>query len=134
MNLDPKSSLRESKFDPESKIKNWPWVIIQIQKNNKIYPESKIKTNLELKIQDQNCEPESMSSKHFFLDHFMDVASNNIFFEAILRNCILTWHSFGATFRSCISTLSLWGNSTELYSQNIFFKTTLWSRIIQKSL
>ena len=86
--------------------------------------------------------------KHFFIKHFADVASNNILFEAILWNCILTQHSFAATFRSCIPTLSffrqfygivfskhfLWGNSTKLYFQNISFKTTLQSRIIQKSL
>ena len=61
----------------------WPWVIIkrikirpwvenqdlilshhQNSKNNKIDPESKIKSDPELKIQDQNCDPESMSSKH----------------------------------------------------------------------
>ena len=42
MNLDLESSLGESKIDPESKIKSDP----------------------ELKIQDQNCDPESMSSKH----------------------------------------------------------------------
>jgi hypothetical protein len=69
--------------------------------------ESKIKSDPELKIQDQNCDPEVISSKHFFLEHFADVASNNILFEAILRNCILTQYSFGTTFQSCISTLSL---------------------------
>jgi hypothetical protein len=109
MNLDPESSLRESKFDPESKIK------INLESSSKFKKKikkstpskKKIKSDPELKIQDQNCDPESMSSKHFFLEHFADVASNNILFEAILRNCILTRHSFGATFRSCIPTLSL---------------------------
>ena len=72
-----------------------------------------------------------MSSKHFFIEHFADVASNNILFEAILWNCILTRHSFGATFRSCIPTLSLWGNSTELNSQNISFEAILQNCILK---
>ena len=54
-------------------------------------------------------------------------------FEAILRNCILTWHSFGVTFRSCIPTLSIWGNSREFYSQNISFEATLQSCILTLS-
>ena len=77
---------------------------------------------------------EVASQSYFFLEHSAEVASNNILFEAILWNCILTWHSFGAAFRSCIPTLSLWGNSTELYFQNISFKTTLRSLIIEKFL
>ena len=72
-----------------------------------------------------------MSSTHFFLEHFADVASNNILFVAILRNCILTRHSFRATFWSCIPTLSLWGNSTELYSQNISFEAILRNCILK---
>ena len=72
-----------------------------------------------------------MSSKHFFLEHFTGVASNDILFETILRNCILTRHSFGATFWSCIPTLSLWGNFTELYSQNISFEEILQNCILK---
>ena len=115
---------------------------------SRIALESKIKSDPKSKNQNQNCDPEPMSSKYFFLEHSEDVASNDILFEAILWNCILTRHSFGATFRSCIPTLSLWGNSTKLYSQNISFwgnstklysqnisfKTTLRSCIIQKTL
>ena len=63
MNLDPESSLGESKFDPESKIKIDPESSSKFKKI-KNDPESKIKSDPELKIQDQNCDPESMTSKH----------------------------------------------------------------------
>ena len=62
MNLDPESSLGESKFDPELKIKIDPESSSKFKKQ--IDPESKIKFDPKLKIQDQNCDPESMSSKH----------------------------------------------------------------------
>ena len=100
---------RKSRINHESTSK--------FKKKKKIDPEAKIKSDPKWINQNQNCDFESMSSKRFFLKHSAEVTSNNILFEAILRNCILTRHSFGATFWSCIPTLS--------------FEAILWNCILK---
>jgi hypothetical protein len=76
-----------------------------------------------------------MSSKHFFLDHFADVGSNNILFEAILQNCILTWHSFGATFWSCIPIEAILRNCIlKLFPSKQLFGVVLYKNLFEAIL
>ena len=58
------------------------------------------------------------------------VFSQNISFEAILRNCILKKFLWGNS-TELYSHNSFWGNFTELYSQNISFEATLRSYILK---
>ena len=56
--------------------------------------------------------------------------SQNIHCKTTLRSCIPTF-CFKATLQRCISTILLWSNSMELYSQNISFEAILWNCILK---
>ena len=87
-NQNPNMS-QKSRFDLESSSKF----------KKKIGPESKIKSYPKSKIQNQNCELESMSPKHLFLEHSTKVASNTISSWDTLRrlhpNTSLSWKLYG---------------------------------------
>ena len=73
-------------------------------------------------------------SPSILLGQLSKVVFQHFLFLAILRNCILKIFPLMQFYGIVFSKHFLWCNSTELYSQNISFKTTLRSRIIQKSL
>ena len=146
MNLDPESSLRESKFDPELKIKNWPWVIIQIQKKKKKSTSSQ-NSNLTLSQCHQNVSSWSTLKRLHptkFLPGTLSEGSIpttfplgnstelypyiNFSLRQFYRIVFLKYFLQEDSPKSYYTKIS-WSNSAKLYSQNIHFKITLCSCI-----